>query len=255
MITNHEKSLLRELAMQVRDLAAQDVNRERKRRIRDMHSLKPVRPPVWIDEIPWHEMDINGELVLHCETEGACKMEQQFRRTLYRWKYIQADMVVEDTFYVNKAYTDSGIGIEIREETISTNAKNNIVSHHYEDQLDTEEKVDALKLPVITAQPETDKKNLEIAADVLDGIMPVKLRGYGIYYAPWDQIAMLRGVENCLMDMISQGDFIHKTIAKFTDIYNARFTQMEALGLLDFNIPSLHCTPPYSDELPARDYD
>jgi hypothetical protein len=182
-------------------------------------------------------------------------MERHFRRILYRWKYIQADMVVEDTFYIGKAFTDSGNGIKIKEETLATNTANNIVSHHYEDQLDTEEKVDALKIPVIEARPDIDKKNLEAAGDVLDGLMPVKLRGHNVHYAPWDEIAMLRGIENCLVDMISNPELIHKTIAKLTEIGLARYTQMEAQGLLDFNIPALHCTPPYCDELPAKDWD
>jgi len=255
MITGQEKKTLRELAKQVRDIAAAEVNRDRIRRIRDMHSLKPVRPPVWIDEIPWHEMDIDGELRLCCETKEAQDMERYFRRVLFRWKYIQADMVVEDTYYVAKSFTNSGIGITIKEDILSTNADNNIVSHHYEDQLDTEEKVEALKLPVIKAMPEKDKENLEIAADVFDGIIPVKLRGHGIYYAPWDDIAMLRGMENCLVDMISEPELIHKTIEKFTEIKLAQYTQMEAEGLLDYNIPSLHCTPPYTDDMPAPDYD
>jgi hypothetical protein len=30
---------------------------------------------------------------------------------------------------------------------------------------------------------------------------------------------------------------------------------MEAQGLMDFNIATLHCTPPYANELPAEDYD
>jgi hypothetical protein len=255
MITGQDKKALRELAKQVWDIAAEQVNRDRIRRIRDMHSLKPVRPPVWINEIPWHEMDINGELTLRCETEEARNMEWRFREVLYRWKYIQADMVVEDTFYVTRAFTESDIGIKIEEKTVATSAANHIVSHHYEDQLDTEEKVDALKLPVIKAEPETDRKNLEIADDILGGVMPVKLRGHMIYYAPWDRIAMLRGIENCLVDMLSDPELIHKTIAKFTQIYTARFDQMEEQGLLDFNIPALHCTPPYTDELPAPDYD
>jgi len=255
LITEKERTILRELAKQVRDLAADEVNRERVQRIRDMHSLKPVRPPVWIDEIPWHEMDINGELALRCEAKEAQDMERFFRRILYRWKHIQADMVVEGTFYVAKAYSESGIGLEVKEEIRSTNTANNIVSHHYEDQLDTEEKVDALKLPVLEAYPEQDKKNLEFAAEILDGIMPVKLRGQGIYYAPWDVIARYRGVENCYMDMMDRPGLVHKTIGKFIDIYNSRFTQMETLGLLDFNQPSLHCTPPYTDDVPAPDYD
>ena len=253
-IQSEEKNIIRELAKQVRDLAALDVNRERVRRIKDMHSLKPVRPPVWIDEIPWHEMDINGELTLHCASAEAQNMERYFRRILYRWKYIQADMVVEDAFYIYRKYRESGIGISINEQTIATNTANNIVSHHYEDQLDSEEKVDALKLPVIDTEPDTDRKNLEMADDILGGAMPVKLCGYGIYYAPWDQIAMFRGVENCFIDMISNPELIHKTIAKFTEIYTARYNQMEEQGLLDFNISALHCTPPYTDELPAPDY-
>ena len=255
MVTEKDKTMLRELAKQVRDLAADDVNRERVSRIRDMHSLKPVRPPVWIEEIPWHEMDMDGELTGRCETEEGRDMERFFRRILYRWKHIQADMVVEDTFYVLKNYIDSGIGIEIKDEIRTTNAANNIVSHHYEDQLDTEEKVEALKLPVVQAQPEVDRKNLEAASEILDGIMPVKLRGHGIYYAPWDVIARFRGVETIYMDMMDRPLLVHKTIARFIEIYNARLDQMEAQGLLDYNISSLHCTPPYTNDVPARDYD
>jgi uroporphyrinogen-III decarboxylase len=164
-------------------------------------------------------------------------------------------MVVEDAFYIRKAYTDSGIGITIKEETISTSAENHIVSHHYEDQLDSEEKVEALKIPVVAAQPDTDKQNLEMAQDALGGIMPVKLRGYGIYYAPWDDIAMFRGITNCLVDMVERPELVHKTIAKFTEMYTARYSQMEEQGLLDFNIAALHCTPPYTDACPAADYD
>ena len=74
MITAQDKSIIRELANQVRDLAALDINRKRIERIKDMHSLKPVRPPVWIDELPWHEMDINGELQLRCKSEEARNM-------------------------------------------------------------------------------------------------------------------------------------------------------------------------------------
>ncbi|MDR3147477.1 MAG: hypothetical protein LBU00_03750 [Treponema sp.] len=255
MIPAQDKAILRELAKQLADLAAHDVNRERIARMRAMHALKPGRPPVWIDEIPWHEMDIDGFLVLRCETKEGQDMERGFRRILYRWKYIQVDMVVEDSFYVGKAYTDSGIGLKIKEETLATNTANTIVSHHYEDQLDTEEKVEALKIPLIQARPDIDEKNLEAARGVLDGIMPVKLRGHGIYYAPWDEISMLRGIENCLVDMLANPELVHKTVAKFTQIGLARYTQMEAQGLLDFNVPSLHCTPPYCDELPAKDWD
>ena len=255
MITAKDKTILQELAKSYRDLAFNEVNRERIKRIREIHSLKPSRPPVWIDEIPWHEMDIDGELILHCETKEARNMEQFFRRVLFRWKHLQVDMVVEDAFYINKTYTDSGIGINVKENILSTDTDNNIVSHSYEDQLDTEEKVDKLLIPHIEAQPERDQKNMESALEVLDGILPVKLRGSYITHGPWDEITMLRSVENCFMDMAEKPELIHKTIAKFTEIGLARMEQYEKLGLLDFNISALHCTPPYCDDLPAEDYD
>jgi hypothetical protein len=266
-ISAKDKEIIRELAKKYVDLAAQEINKERIQRIKDMHNLKPVRPPVWIDEIPWHEMDIDGQLILHCESKDGQEVEQFFRRVLFRWKYFQADMVVEDTYYINKAYTDGdegavelsmsrGTGLKIQEQTIASSTENNVVSHHYEDQLDTEEKVDALKLPVIRALPEIDSKNLEVLSEVFDGIMPVKLRGPGIpWYAAWDDIVMFRGIQNCLMDMAERPEFIHKLIQKFTDIGISRFAQMEEQGLLDFNLAALHCTPPYTDDVPAKDYD
>jgi hypothetical protein len=254
-LTLKDKSIVRELAKKYREVSEDPVNREREFLIRDMHNLKTGRPPVWIDEIPWHEMNSDGELNLLCESEECRPMELFFRRILFRWKYFQVDMVVEDAYYINKSYTDTEFGLEVREKTLSTNPNNHIISHQFEDQLDTEEKLEALSFPHIEALPETDRKNLEMAEDVLDGILPVKVRGNGIYYAPWDKIARYRGIENCLVDMIDNPGLIHKTIGKFTAMYISRLEQMENQGLLDWNIPSLHCTPPYCDASPAADFD
>ena len=255
MISTGDKHILRELAKQQMELAADDKNRERESRIRQMHSLKAVRPPVWIDEIPWHEMDINDELALRCESERAREMERDFRRVLFRWKYFQADMVVEDAFYILKSYTSTDTGAQIVEDTLATDDANHIVSHRYEDRLDTPDKVHALCPPILTARTEMDAKNVELAESLFHGIMPVRLRGHGIYYAPWDQISMLRGMENCLLGMLEEPELMHATIEKFTEIGLAHYEQMEALGLLGVDIPSLHCTPPYTDALPAADFD
>jgi hypothetical protein len=55
--------------------------------------------------------------------------------------------------------------------------------------------------------------------------------------------------------MMDRPEFTHKLRSKFNDIFLSRITQMEAQGLLDWNIPSLHCTPPYCDAVPAADFD
>ncbi|MDR1440727.1 MAG: uroporphyrinogen decarboxylase family protein [Clostridiales bacterium] len=253
-VTRKDREILRELAKACAELAAHPANRERERRIRDMHSLKPVRPPVWLDELPWHEMDIDGQLAERCETERGREMERHFRRILFRWRHFQADMVVEGAYYVPKAYDIAETGPGIRERTIATDSRNNIVSHRYEDQLDTDEKLDALRAPAVTARRDLDEESLAAAEDALGGAMPARLRGHGIYHAPWDELSMLRGVENCLIDIADRPDFIHRTMSKLTEIGLSKYEQMEAEGLLDFSCQSLHCTPPYTDELPAKDY-
>jgi hypothetical protein len=255
LVSPADRQILRELGKRYAEIASDEANGERVRRIKDMHSLKCVRPPLWLGQIPWHELNGNGELTLRCQGEWAREMENFFRQQLFQWKYFQGDMIAEDAYYVYKTFSQTGIGIDVVEETRATDSKNNIISHHYEDQLDSEEKLDALKLPEVTACPEQDAANLETASEILDGLLPVKLRGHGIYYQPWDIIARFRGVENCLLDMADNPDLIHKTVKKFNAIYESRYTQMEALGLLDYSFPNMNCTPTNTGELPAADYD
>jgi hypothetical protein len=252
IVSSEDTIILRELAKQYAEIAAEDVNRERNRRIRDIHGLKQnVRPVLWFEQVPWHELDGTGELTLHCEGDFARGMENHLRQSLFRWKYFQGDMVVEKVYYIQKSYSESGFGMSIKEETAAVDDSNNIISHHYEDQLDSEEKLDLLTLPVIQSYPEKDRAGLEAASEVLEGIMPVELRGYAIYYQPWDIIARLRGVTNCLVDMVDRPELIHKTMKKFCDIYTARYEQMEEQDLLDYRFPNMNCAPTQTDDLPA----
>jgi len=253
MVTKKDKTIIRELAERYKQMAEDPKCLERAQRIRKTNSLDPVRPIVWIEELPWHELNIDGALDLHCEMPLARDMELFFRKTQLKWKYFQADMVVEDVFYIQKACETSGTGAVVSEETVAIDSANHIISHHYNDVLDTEEKLYALKPPVVTANPEQDRRNVETAGELLDGILPVKLRGHPIYHAPWDVISRLRGVEPILIDLADRPEFMHKTIALFTDFYISRWKQMEAAGLMESNLLDVHCTPAYCDDLPEGD--
>jgi len=244
-ISPQDKQTLRELAKRYAQLAALPQQRERYQRGRDINDLKPRRPMVWLDEIPWHEMDIDGNLTLTCQDGFARQMEWFFRTTLYRWEYIQGDMFVDDVFYISKSYSETGMGVEVNEDIISMDDSNHIISHMYKDQLDSMQKVESLHEPVVTAHPQEDAKKVDWANEILDGILPVKLRGYYTYFAPWDQIPRFRGVTNVLTDLIADPELMHATMKKFTDFGLSTMRQMEKLGLLDTRIPSLHCTPPF----------
>jgi len=245
----NDKTILRDLAKRYADIAQDPVNAERKARARDINDLKPRRPIVWLDEIPWHEMDIDGKLKLVCECEQAREVEWFLRSVLFRWEYFQADMVVENFYPISKAYTNTGFGLHVKEYQIATDDKNYIVSHHYIDQLDTIEKVRALKEPVVTAHPELDEKRRAFAEDIFGDVLPSRLQGHYIYHAPWDEIPRFRGVTPIMYDLMDNPELIHATIKTWTDYKFSAMKQMEAQGLLSNETGSLHCTPPYTDDL------
>lgn len=254
-----DKKTIRELAKKYAEIAANPINAERRRRMTDTNDLKPVRPVVLIDEIPWHEMDIDGQLRLSCKDDFAQMMEWFFRSALFRWKYLQTDMVMEGVFRIHKAYTPflgqkDFFGIRASEETVSSGNRNSINSRAFADKLDSEEKLELISAPDIKILPEMDKLRTEFARDILDGILPVRLTGNCIYCAPWDFISEWRGVEPILSDSYENPKLLHKTIDKLTKAYDSVMTQFENKGLLDYDIADLHCTPPYAGALPAKDY-
>ena len=209
-ITSSEKKILRELAKEYAEVAALDIQKENMKRMRDNNDLKPGRPPVLIDEVPWHEMDIDGQLKNQCENSFPQEMETYFRRKLFQWKYFPGDMVVENFYPIYKSVHSTGYGLDIKENIAITDEANHIVSHEYLDQLSTEADLEKLNCPVITHDEETDKRKLELAQEILGDILPVKLRGYCIYYAPWDIIPRLRGVSTVFYDMIDRPGLLIK---------------------------------------------
>jgi hypothetical protein len=179
-------------------------------------------------------------------------MEWYFKASLYRWEYIQADMVAENFFPVRKHFTMTDIGLGVQEDVKVTDAGNHIVSHNYIDQLDTMDKAEALRLPEIKADAALDARRAQFAGDILEGILPVRLQGSLIYHAPWDNIPRLRGVTNTLTDLIAEPGLMHAVIKKFTDYGHSCMKQMEALNLLDSEQLYLHCTPGYVTGLAAK---
>lgn len=250
LVGKRDGDVIRELAKRVYELSCQEVNEERRKRLcaaNDLHT--GLRPGVWLNELPWHEMNFDGTLTLRCEGAFAKEMEQYFRRILFRWEHFQADMVVEGYYPLDKSFENSGNGVEVQEDVRKTDDGNHIVSHAYYDVLDTEEKLAAMRTPVLTAHPEIDRHNQELAETLLDGILPVRLCGTQIYYAPWDEIARLRGVEPILFDMVDRPEFLHQIIGKYAENQMSVLTQLEELGLLEDQLLDLHCTPPYTDDL------
>jgi len=112
--------------------------------------LHPQRPIVLIDELPWHELNVDGTLTLQCQDPDLRGIEDYFRKTIFRHKHFPGDMIVLPYCPVWKVSHSTGNGMTVKEETLATDKKNYTVSHKYENQIRCMEDIEKLQTPVIT---------------------------------------------------------------------------------------------------------
>ena len=243
-VSTHDKLIIRDLAKRYLELASDEKQQKMNERMKATNDLKLVRPPVLMDEIPWYQMNIDGELDLVCEDKNARRHEDFFRRAIFRRKHFECDTLFEPFVRVTMAYDSTGIGISAKEEIRRTDSINNIISHSYEDLLEEEGSEELIKIPTFTPRPDKDAASMEYFTELLGDSIPIKLCGRGyLYHAPWDIIARLRGVEPILFDLYDRPEHLHAIRQKFHDATVAELDFVEKQLLVDGTNPNLHCTP------------
>lgn len=241
------KETVRELARRYAEIAALPRQEEIMAGWRRLNGLQSTRPMVRLDQLPWDELDWGGDAMVN--REGIPQMlEQALRKTLYAWENFKADMVLLPYFELHKSVNVAGLGPDAQVERIG-------LSQHFADQLATVEEVQALETPVVQADPEQDRRRLEEASDILDGILPVKLTGYIRHSGLWDRISMIISPERMLYDLVDRPEYVSTLIGKYVEMESGVLDQFERLNLLDAAPAEIHCTGAFSDELPSPDYD
>ncbi len=210
---------------------------------------------VMIDQIPWHEMNVDDELTLVCRGEFARFLERSLGVILYRWRHMRADMVVESFIDVPKVIRNTGFGLSANEEVASSDPDNPVKGHRYFDQLATDEDLEKIKTPRICIDVEATEARRAAAEDVFEGILGVRMTGVTPTFALWDRLVEWHGVENSIIDLVDRPDFVHRMVRKLRDAHLGMLDRLEEQGLLAYDIPIIHCSGAYTDELPAAGFD
>ena len=74
--TLNDREVLRTLAGQIAEIAALDVREKTCRLYRGVNNLRMIRPVVLLDELPWNQLNGDGELTLRCEDAFLRGVEQ-----------------------------------------------------------------------------------------------------------------------------------------------------------------------------------
>ncbi len=241
---NNDVKILRALAQDYFEAS----QAERNARSRQLHTavndLKMIRPVVLIDEIPWSEMNFDGSLTLKCEDPFFRSVEDNIRKTLYKFKHCPADMIVQPFLSVEKIIEHSSMGVDVKEEILATeDDKNNIVAHEYVDQFEDDDSVKLIKDVVVTYKKEETMARYQKLAEAVGDIIPVRLSGIPYFgVVTWDLISRLRGVTPLLVDLVDRPEFCHELVERLTQLKESALAQYEELSLFDNDPLHLHCT-------------
>jgi len=220
-----ERDIVRELARKVALIAREPRMTAIKQRWRDVNGLrKPDRAPVWCRPVgAWSELLPDDSLV--CRDPWLKGIERDFRRILIK-REIDDDTPVEGYFTVPAVFDvapENRWGVEIgRHESKEAGG-----AWRYDPPLETESDYDKLKMPVFTYNKTATAENLERAEELFQDILEAKLvSNLPLSATLCTAAADLRGLEQMMMDMITEPKLMHRLMAHLRD------SVLNALGRL-----------------------
>ncbi|MBQ2756835.1 MAG: hypothetical protein IJF27_09190 [Oscillospiraceae bacterium] len=239
-----DAAVVQELAKKYMELALSEKQLASNKRMKDSNDLKIVRPPVLIDEIPWHEFD-DAELKCVCEDPRAAALEAMMRRAIYKKEHFNSDVLMPAYHIVSSCYTRSPLGVS-RQEIHAESGANRTTrcAHIFKDVLEDESSVELINPPSFALHPEKDEEYVNYYTELLGDTMPVKFVGHGYFgYAFWDDISFLRGVEPIYEDLYDRPEHLHRIMQKLVERAAAEMDFVEANLSVHNETFNLHCTP------------
>ncbi len=258
-LSPNDTVVLRRLASEVAEIAALPIHREKARLWRDLNDLHSQRPMVWINEICWHEMNVDDELTLQTEHPWARDQEQDLRRMLYQWRHMPGDMIVNDFIACPLAIHSTDFGIMEDVDVVKTDATSDIVSRHFNVQIRDFADLEKIRMPTVTHNVGATEFRYQAMCRVYDGILPVKKVGQThIWFTPWDYLIRWWGIQEAMIDMIERPDLVHAGVERMVDAWMVELDQFVAQNLLSSDCDNTRIGSGgygHTDQLPGGNFD
>ena len=258
-LKQEEVDVLRSLAEDWAGIASLPVHKEKAQLWQKLNDLDSDRTMVWINEIPWHEMNHNEELSLLCKNEWARAQEELMRRTLYQWRHMPGDMIVNPWLDCPLSIHSTDFGIIEDVDLAITDAKSDIVSRHFNIQIRDMDDLEKIQLPHVSHNLEATEIRLGLMQDLFSDILPVKKQGQThIWFTPWDYLIRWWGIEEAMTDLILRPDMVHAFYEKMVQAWMMELDQFEEQNLLDLDCNNTRIGSGgygYTKALPGKPFD
>lgn len=256
MFSQNDRDILRNLAGVLADIAHLPIQKERKVLWQKSNDLEPIRPMIWLTELPWQEcQEEMPKLRNQCEDTSLHHIENHLKQRIFYHEYLETDQVEVPYFHIPMVCHDCGYGVEVEETTLNQNLSS-IQSHHYEPAIKGMDDIEKVLFPNLKVDVAQNEKNLDFINDLFGDLLPPQLIGRrGFDFPIWDSIVRWTGVTEALMDMIMRPDYIHALMRRATDVALMQMDQFEAAGILQSSTPSDRIgsgATGYTSELPME---
>ena len=259
VVSDRDRQVLRELGSAVAEIASLPIQTQRKTQWKQLNGLAAVKPMVWLNDICWNEMNVDDELTLRTQGPFCQSIETELRQRIYWWEHMPGDMVVDPVIHSPLVVEDTGIGINVEEDTLATEDENAVVSHNFHRLIQDEADIEKIKMPTITHDARRSQENREAYEAIFDGVLSVEQRGFlGFNFSPWDHLVRLTGVEEALIDLAMRPEFVHKLVGRLTEAALCALDQIESQNLFSLNNRNVRIGSGaygHTDELPSTGYD
>ena len=254
-----EIDVLKSLAEEWATIAALPVHKEKARMWQKLNDLESERPMVWINEIPWHEMNYKDELTLLCKNNWARSQEDLMRKTIYQWHHMPGDMILNSWLDCPLSVHSTDFGIIEDVDLAITDSANDIVSRHYKIQIRGMDDLEKIKMPEITHNNKATEIRFHKMTEIFSDIIPVKKLGQThIWFTPWDYLIRWWGIEEAMMDLIMRPDMVHAFYEKMVQAWMIELDQFVEQNLLSLDCDNTRIGSGgygYTKEMPTSKYD
>jgi len=230
-MTARDRTILRDLAKRVAELASLPIQEEKRQVWYGVNDLKPIRPAILcFGDGSWEELIPDTSLV--CESSEARGIERNLKMHIYAAEHFYDDQVCDDAFDIPLVIHNSGWGFEaayIRPEEARG-------AYTWDPPIKTRADIERIQTPTFTYDAEATQKQLESYSALLGDILKVRLHGFYLVYAGLiDEWTSLRGIAQTFWDMVDDPEFVHAGMQRLMEGRLASLESLEAQGLLGLN--------------------
>lgn len=239
-ISEHDKTILRELAKQFRELCERPCEQEKIRLWTEHNDLKAVRPLLLVDmENGWNEA-LSFERDIQCDGYMAQDWEMWLRKELMWGLQIKDDKPLTPVFYLPQKIINTEWGID--DQHIGGEDKKNAytwqppLAHLGEEYADLDVAT-VIDDPTVSVDETASNAAYHLAKDVFAGILDVQYRTWWFWsFHMVLAYAHMRGLVGMMTDFYDYPEKVHEMMNRFNEGYIKKLHYLENNSLLYNNV-------------------